>query len=99
MKIARFNRLFNPQSHRCFDVAIDHEFFNQIGFLAGIENLPRTVATLVEAEPRWEKTDLGFSTPFRTVTDGISEPGFPDVLMQMWAAFLSHEPHQVVSLC
>lgn len=40
-------------------------------------------------EQWWEKTDLGFSTPFRTITGGIFEPGFPDILLQMWAAFLA----------
>ena len=36
----------------------------------------------------WKKTDLGFSTPFKTVTGGIFEVGFPDIIQQMWAAFL-----------
>ncbi len=39
-------------------------------------------------EQFWKKTDLGFGTPFKTVTGGIFEPGFPDVIQQMWAAFL-----------
>jgi len=51
MKTARFNRLFNPRTGRCFDVAIDHGFFNESTFLAGIENLPAAVATVVEAAP------------------------------------------------
>jgi fructose-bisphosphate aldolase, class I len=51
MKAFRLNRLFNPKSGRCFDVAIDHGFFNERGFLAGIENLDRSVRTLVEAAP------------------------------------------------
>jgi class I fructose-bisphosphate aldolase len=51
MKTARLNRLFNPRSRRCFDVAIDHGFFNEVSFLSGIEDLPRAVATLVEAAP------------------------------------------------
>ena len=42
-----------------------------------------------EAEQWWQKTALGFATPFKTITGGIFEPGFPDVLMQMWAAFLT----------
>ena len=33
--------------------------------------------------------DIGFDTPFKTITGGIFEPGFPDVLMQMWAAFFA----------
>ena len=51
MKIARYHRLFNPTSGRCFDVALDHGFFNERTFLAGIENMPRTIATVVAAGP------------------------------------------------
>lgn len=51
MKAFRLNRLFNVKSGRCFDVAVDHGFFNQPGFLAGIENIGQTVATLVAAGP------------------------------------------------
>jgi len=40
-------------------------------------------------EQWWSKTDLGFGMPFKTITGGIFEPGFPDLLMQMWAAFLA----------
>jgi predicted dehydrogenase len=40
-------------------------------------------------EQTWEKTDLGFDTPFKTITGSIFEPGFPDILMQMWAAYLA----------
>jgi predicted dehydrogenase len=36
----------------------------------------------------WKETGLGFQTPFKTVTGGIFEPGFPDLMQQMWAAFL-----------
>ena len=42
-----------------------------------------------DKEQWWEKTDLGFGTPFKTITGGIFEPGFPDILMQMWASFLA----------
>ena len=51
MKIARLHRLFNPKTGRCFDVAIDHGFFNEASFLAGIEDMPKTIATLVDAAP------------------------------------------------
>lgn len=47
----RLNRLFNPKSRRCFDVAIDHGFFNEYGFLAGIENIEQAVATVASAAP------------------------------------------------
>jgi len=51
MKAARLNRLFHAKSRRCFDVAIDHGFFNEYAFLSGIENIERAIATLVEAAP------------------------------------------------
>ncbi|HEY8966492.1 MAG TPA: hypothetical protein VIM58_08620, partial [Candidatus Methylacidiphilales bacterium] len=51
MLSARLNRLFNPKSGRCFDVAVDHGFFNEYGFLSGIEDIGKAVATLVEAAP------------------------------------------------
>ena len=47
----RLNRLFNAKSNRCFDVAIDHGFFNERTFLQGIENLDQVVRTLVTAAP------------------------------------------------
>ena len=51
---------------------------------------PRTLQQFARgAEQEWRRTDLGFGTPFKTITGGIFEPGFPDVLMQMWAAFFA----------
>jgi DhnA family fructose-bisphosphate aldolase class Ia len=51
MKSYRLNRLFNERSNRCFDVAVDHGFFNENSFLAGIEDLASAVKVLVEAGP------------------------------------------------
>jgi len=51
MKAYRLNRLFNARSNRCFDVAIDHGFFNERGFLQGIENLEKAVSAVVKAAP------------------------------------------------
>jgi len=51
MKSYRLNRLFHPRSRRCFDVAIDHGFFNEFSFLGGIENVERAVAVIAEAAP------------------------------------------------
>lgn len=51
---------------------------------------PKTLWTYRrDKEQWWEKTDLGFQMPFPTITGAIFEPGFPDILMQMWAAFLA----------
>jgi fructose-bisphosphate aldolase, class I len=51
MKNYRLNRLFNPVSKRCLDVAVDHGFFNELGFLSGIEDLGKAVDLLVAANP------------------------------------------------
>ncbi len=49
-KQARLNRLFN-KSGNCFDVAIDHGFFNEYAFLQGIEDIHQAVQTIVAANP------------------------------------------------
>jgi class I fructose-bisphosphate aldolase len=51
MKAYRLNRLFHPRSRRCFDVAIDHGFFNEHSFLGGIEDIARAVAVVAAAAP------------------------------------------------
>jgi DhnA family fructose-bisphosphate aldolase class Ia len=51
MKDYRLNRLFNPQTRHCFDVAVDHGFFNEPSFLQGIEDIASAVKTLVAAAP------------------------------------------------
>ncbi|MFT2008298.1 class I fructose-bisphosphate aldolase [Pontibacter sp. 13R65] len=51
MKTYRLNRLFNQKSGNCFDVAIDHGFFNEASFLSGIENVQHAVNVLVDAAP------------------------------------------------
>lgn len=59
MKSYRLNRLFNAKSGRCFDVAVDHGFFNQPGFLQGIEDMRKVVKTLVDAGPDAIQLTLG----------------------------------------
>jgi len=51
MKLYKLNRLFNKESGNCFDVAIDHGFFNEGSFLNGIENIRQAVNVLVDAAP------------------------------------------------
>ncbi len=51
MKPYRLNRLFNATSGRCFDVAIDHGFFNEYDFLKGIEDIQSAIDILVQAAP------------------------------------------------
>ena len=51
MRSYRLNRLFNADSGRCLDVAVDHGFFGEPAFLAGIEDMHAVVDTLVAAGP------------------------------------------------
>jgi fructose-bisphosphate aldolase, class I len=73
MKIARLNRLFHPKSRRCFDVALDHGFFNEYAFLAGIENLEGAIATLVAAGPDAIQLTVG-QAPLLQALPGCEKP-------------------------
>ena len=46
----RLNRLFGSDG-KCFDVAIDHGFFNEYSFLSGIENMQTAIQTVIDADP------------------------------------------------
>jgi len=59
MKTYRLARLFNAKSNRCFDVAMDHGFFNERGFLKGIENMDKVVKTVAAAAPDAVQLTLG----------------------------------------
>ena len=49
---------------------------------------PKTLWVFERAKEQiWQRIDLGFQTPFSTITGGIFEPGFPDCFLQMWAAY------------
>jgi class I fructose-bisphosphate aldolase len=73
MKIARLNRLFHPKSSRCFDVALDHGFFNEYAFLAGIENLEGAIAMLVAARPDAIQLTVG-QAPMLQALPGREKP-------------------------
>lgn len=46
------------------------------------------VFLLHNKEQVWGQIDMGYETAFKTITGGIFEFGFPDAILQMWAAFL-----------
>jgi class I fructose-bisphosphate aldolase len=48
--IPRLNRLLADDG-RCFDVAIDHGFFNERAFLDNIEDMKRVISTMIVANP------------------------------------------------
>lgn len=73
MKIARLNRLFNAKSNRCFDVAIDHGFFNENDFLPGIENISKAIKVLVAAAPDAIQLTIG-QAPILQAIPGRHKP-------------------------
>ena len=63
---ARINRLFAADG-KCFDVAMDHGFFNEFGFLSGIEDAGRAIATLVDAMPDAIQLPLGTASLLQSI--------------------------------
>ena len=57
----RLHRLFHPHSGRCIDVAVDHGFFGEPKFLAGIEDMKQVVRTLVSAGPDAIQLSVGLA--------------------------------------
>ena len=45
--------------------------------------------------PGWTREDLGHATPFPVITGGIFETGFPDLNLQMWAAYATERAGQL----
>ena len=69
----RINRMFSAQG-KCFDVAIDHGFFNEYTFLQGIENMRKAVQTIVQANPDCIQLSLG-QAHFLQSIPGRHKPG------------------------
>lgn len=62
------------------------------GTAMSIEFSTKTPKTLRRLEYRggeqaWQHVDLGYQSAYPTITGGIFEFGFPDAILQMWAAF------------
>lgn len=69
---ARMNRLFAPDG-KCFDVAVDHGFFGERGFLNGIENMQRAIQVLVQAGPDAIQLSVG-QAPLLQNAPGKAKP-------------------------
>ncbi|MFC1677782.1 Gfo/Idh/MocA family protein [Planctomycetota bacterium] len=39
-------------------------------------------------EQVWQQIDIGYETTFKAITGSVFEFGFPDAILQMWAAFI-----------
>lgn len=63
----RLNRLFNAESGRVLDVAVDHGFFGEASFLNGIENMANVISTLVDAGPDAIQLTLGQARRLQSV--------------------------------
>lgn len=67
MKQYRLNRLFNKKSRNCFDVAVDHGFFNELPFLKGIESIGKAIKVLVDAAPDAIQLTIGQASVLQTM--------------------------------
>lgn len=67
MTLYRLNRLFNPQSHRALDVAVDHGFFGEPSFLKGIEDMDAAIRALVDAAPDAIQLSIGQARMLQSV--------------------------------
>lgn len=68
----RMNRLFAADG-KCFDVAIDHGFFNEYAFLGGIENMRKVVDAVVRANPDAIQLTVG-QAPLLQAVAGKDKP-------------------------
>lgn len=68
----RLKRLFGPDG-KCFDVAIDHGFFGERGFLNGIEDMPAVIKTVLLANPDAVQLSIG-QAPILQAVPGKTKP-------------------------
>jgi fructose-bisphosphate aldolase, class I len=74
---ARLNRLF-AADRKCFDVAVDHGFFGEASFLTGIEDMAKTVSTLVDAGP----DAIQLSPGQAPLLQNLPDPGKPALVLR-----------------
>lgn len=70
---ARMNRMFAADG-KCFDVAIDHGFFNEYSFLSGITNMKQAIDTVVQANPDCIQLGVGQARMYQQIP-GKEKPG------------------------
>ena len=72
----RLSRLFNKG--RCLDIAVDHGFFGEGSFLAGIEDMQAAVKTLVAAAPDAIQLTIGQAR----LLQGIDQKNRPSLVLR-----------------
>ncbi|BBI31529.1 class I fructose-bisphosphate aldolase [Cohnella abietis] len=70
---ARLKRMFSEEG-KCFDVAIDHGFFNEYSFLSSIEDMKQAVETVVQANPDCIQLSVGQAKHLQNIP-GKLKPG------------------------
>jgi predicted dehydrogenase len=75
-------------------------YFEAYGMDGGVRFSTRSPQTLqrfglVDGEQAWSEVQPGHRSVWPTVTGAIFEFGFPDALLQMWAAFLAERAGQL----
>lgn len=88
MSLFRLNRLFNPQSGRALDVAVDHGFFGERSFITGIEDMERVVAKLVQANPDAIQLTVGQARYLQ----GVSGKAKPSLVLRADVANVYGDP-------
>jgi fructose-bisphosphate aldolase, class I len=68
----RLNR-FLARDGKCFDVAIDHGFFGESGFLDGIQNVDKAIKAIVKAGPDAIQLSIG-QAPILQAMPGKQKP-------------------------
>lgn len=69
----RLRRMFSEQG-KCFDVAVDHGFFNEFSFLSGIENMNKAIDTIVASNPDCVQLSVGQARHLQSIP-GKQKPG------------------------
>jgi DhnA family fructose-bisphosphate aldolase class Ia len=91
----RLNRLFHATSGRCIDVAVDHGFFGEPRFLAGIEDMGKAIDTLVAAGPDAIQLTVG-QAPLLQERPGREKPALV-LRVDVANVFGEHPPHEPFS--
>jgi class I fructose-bisphosphate aldolase len=103
----RLKRMFSAQG-KCFDVAVDHGFFNEFSFLSGIENMQQAIETIVNANPDCIQLSVGQARHLQNFP-GKQKPGlvlrtdaaniYGDVLPRfLFSELIGHAIEQAVRL-
>ena len=108
MKSYKLNRLFNRESGKCFDVAVDHGFFNELSFLSGIESVERAVSILVDAAPdaiqltvgqaHYRQSIKGKEKPSLVLRTDVANVYGKDLPGHLFSRMIENPVHQAIRL-